>query len=114
MCLQGILRQELGRDTAAEEAPALREGERAVGRTLDEAEPLQPLERVGVERVVEARDWQRLVEPQPEQDALGSPDRRRQLLELPRRALARRERREVATEAGRRPPAPPVDSRDRT
>src|SRR5215210_2385869 len=87
MCLQGILRQELGRDTAAEEAPALREGERAVGRTLDEAEPLQPLERVGVERVVEARDWQRLVEPQPEQDALGWPDRRRQGLGVARGAL---------------------------
>src|SRR4051794_18876957 len=108
----GILRKQLGRDAAAEEPAALGQRQATTGVGY-QPESLEPLERRGVHGAFEPVEGERLVEPQPEEHALPLLDVRGQPLELALRALARAQRREVAPEPRRRPPAPAVDRRDR-
>ena len=53
-----------------------------------EAEPLEPLDRVCVESVVEAGSRERLVETEPEEDALPSLNVSAERLELAGRPIA--------------------------
>ena len=69
---------------------------------LREAELLDAREARRVERVPEPGERQRLVEAKPEHHALARADVAVELLELARRAPARRERCEVAPEPRRR------------
>src|SRR3954465_12577390 len=108
MAFAGTLRQQLGGHAAAEVAAALRQRELVVA-ALDEAEPLQPLERLRIDRAMEAGEGERLVQAEAEQDALGALYRRVQRLDLPRRSLARRKGGEIDAESrGRPPPAAPA------
>src|SRR4051794_14437984 len=59
MAFAGTLRQQLGGHAAAEVAAALRQRELVVA-ALDEAEPLQPLERFRIDGAMEAGERERL------------------------------------------------------
>src|SRR4051794_19998154 len=87
MAFAGTLRQQLGGHAAAEVAAALRQRELVVA-ALDEAEPLQPLERFRIDGAMEAGERERLGPAGAEQDAAGALDRRAQRLDLPRPAPA--------------------------
>src|SRR5436190_19861553 len=58
----GILRQQLGGYSAAEETPARRQRERARAGTGSEPERFEPVERIAVDRVLESGKLQGLVE----------------------------------------------------
>ena len=74
---------------------------------------LDPREAGGVERLPDARERQRLVEAEPEHDALPRADGLVERLELALGRPARRERLQVAPELRRVPPALALDCRDR-
>ena len=92
-----------------------RAGSARASRSPSSASPMsgEPCELVGVERALEARERQRLVEPEAEHHPLRRADLGRQLLERSRWPLARAERREVAGERRCVAPAPVLDCADR-
>src|SRR5205085_12574371 len=94
--------EELGRDTAAEQAPARRERDvRTYARRPPdphESEPLHARERVRVEGVRRAHELERLVEAEAEHQALASARRVRKRLVLAGRALTAAERRDVRSQ----------------
>src|SRR3954451_17902309 len=88
--------EELGRGAAAEEAAARRQHERAavrLGVDLRQPEALEPGGRTSVERRLQPRQRQRLVEAQAEKNALGTPRLGVDLLQLPRRRFSSFDRR---------------------
>src|SRR5439155_8648081 len=98
-----------GRNAAAEEAAALGQCQRAGAHAPRQAEALHPLHPGRVESVLEARDRERLVEPQAEQDALPRTDVGVERLELPRRQPAALQRAEIRRQLRRRAPALVLD-----
>src|ERR671930_109995 len=75
----------------------------------DAAGKAEPLEAVEGDRL----QWQRLVQPQPEHDSLGSAHRGRERLQFPVRSVALANGREVKLEPRRRPPALAAHGRNR-
>src|SRR5438105_2745432 len=110
------LREQLGRHAAAEEPAARRERHALAGiaaaHPRREPELLEPADRREIDCALEPAERERLVEPQPEEDALASLDGRRERLQLPRRRLATTQGGEVDREAWRRAPAATPDGRD--
>ncbi len=107
--LQGILREKLGRDAAAEEAAARGERELAgLDRAPDEAEPPEPVERGAVDGVLQTGGPERFVESETEQHALACARRVLERLELACGLLAaRRWRRGSAAGSARSASAAP-------
>ena len=99
--------QELGRDRPAEEAAALRQRQR-LASPLGEPEALHPRQRRRVERRLDAREGERLVEPEPQHQPLAPLHVVAERLVLARWPLAASERGHVAPRLGafrqRRPP----------
>src|SRR5207244_7425575 len=96
----------------AEEPSATRERERlaaVVEATLSETEPLETVETRAVERLRDAGEPQRLVEPEAEHHSLPRLHVDRQSLDLARRPLSATDRPDVRCETRRVPPPPPAD-----
>ena len=80
--------------------------------SLRQAQPLQPLERVAVERPVQPLEPQRLVQPEPEQQPLRAPDAVVERLQLPLGPAALGKSSNVRRKSRRVPPPEAVDCRD--
>src|SRR5262249_47895650 len=91
------LREQRRRDGVAEEAAAVGQGELAA-LAPDEPEPLDALQPRRVERLLDPRERQRLVEAQGEHDPLRRARRRQKLLRLAERPLPVREGADVVGE----------------
>src|SRR5438067_9874698 len=101
----GTLRQQLGCHAPAEEAPAWREAQCPAIASGGQSEHLEPVERVFVDRVLEARQRERLVEPEPEHDLLAVLDTFVERLHVASRLLPAGERPQVVGQPRRVPQA---------
>src|SRR5207253_7948195 len=99
MAFAGILREDLSSHAAAQETSARCQREHACIAALQQAELLEPVHCSPVERALQPCELERLVQPQAEQHAFAPEHVPRKLLQLSRRLLAGRERREVRAEA---------------
>src|SRR5579859_5641868 len=91
----GILRQQLGRHAAAEEAPTGRQADRLAAAPRRKSERFEPFERLLVDRGLQAGEAQRLVQPQSEHDPLPALDVRVERLQLVRRRCRAAQRVEI-------------------
>src|SRR5262245_18400026 len=111
-----MLREKLHGDASTEEAPPLRQGQRLGAGPLTargQPEPLEPAQRTAVQRGLQPRKRQRLVQAQPQQQPLSPADVVTERLELPRRSPAGHERRKVRREPRGVPPPQALDCRYR-
>src|SRR5512133_1904706 len=115
----GILGEEISCHSVAEQPPSVRQGQRvprmlfAERYALSKTALFQPCDRLRVEGGGDARDRQRLVEPQAEHDAFLSLHGVRERLELALGPPTFAKRREVRREPRRGAPAPAANGRDR-
>src|SRR4029079_12297660 len=80
--------EKINRHATSEKTAAARE-EQAVALSLDEPEPLQPGKRLEIECSLDVRERKRVVEAQPEHEALLRLRGRGQRLQLPWQGFAR-------------------------
>ena len=92
---------------------SVRPGRPSPAYRLDQPETHEPGKRLLVHGRPDTVERQRIVQPEPQHQPLPRPDHVVELLHLPGRWGARRERRDVAREAGRVPPADTIDCRNR-
>src|SRR5690349_7495907 len=110
----GTLRQQLGCNAAAEEAPARSQAQPLAVAPLREPVLLEPLESLLVDGGLEPCESQRFVEPQSEHDSLPALDVVVERFELARRRFSPRERFEVRGEPRRVSSPDPSERRDGT
>src|SRR5579859_3860935 len=108
----GILRQQLGRHAAAEEAPTGRQADRLAADPHRQSQLLEPVEGAIVNSCLEAGESQRLVQPQPEHDPLAPLHVGVERLHLARRLRASAQRLQIGGQPRCVPPATRADRRD--